>query len=44
MIYELNGRKNICVIGNVITEIILRNEVPGNNNLLTSQVPKIKYG
>ena len=35
MVYELNGRKNICIIGNVITlQIILRNEIPGNNNLL----------
>ena len=30
----LNGRKNIFVLGNVITlQIILRNEIPGNNNL-----------
>ena len=34
MVYELNGRKNICIIGNVITlQIILRNKIPGNNNL-----------
>ena len=34
MVYELNGRKNICMIGNVITlQIILRNEIPGNKNL-----------
>ena len=33
MVYELNGRKNICIIGNVITlQIILRNEIPANNN------------
>ena len=34
MVYELNRRKNICIIGNVITlQINLRNEIPGNNNL-----------
>ena len=33
MVYELNGRKNICTIGNVITlQIIIRNEIPGNDN------------
>ena len=32
--YELNGRKIICILGNVITlQIILRNEIPGNNGL-----------
>ena len=44
IVYKLNGKKNI-IIGNVITvQIILRNEIPGNNNLLKLQVPKIKYG
>ena len=34
MVYELNGRKNICIVGNVITlQIILRNIILGNNNL-----------
>ena len=34
MVYELNGRKNICIFGNVIIlKIILRNEIPGNNGL-----------
>ena len=43
MVYELNGRKNICIIGNVITlQILVRNEIPGNNHLF--RVPKIKYG
>ena len=32
--YELNGRKIICILGNVIAlQIILRNEIPGNNGL-----------
>ena len=40
MVYQLNGRKNICIFGNVITiQIILRNEIPGNKDLL-----KVKYG
>ena len=45
MVYELNGRKNICIIGNVITlQIILRNEIPGNNNLfkVTSTLNKVR--
>ena len=30
----VNRKKNICIFGNVITlQIILRNEIPGNNNL-----------
>ena len=34
MVYELNGRKNIFIFGNLITlQINLRNEIPGNNNL-----------
>ena len=34
MIYKLNRRKNICIIENVTTlQIILRNEITGNNNL-----------
>ena len=34
MVYELKGRKNICIIGNVITvQVILRNKIPGNSNL-----------
>ena len=45
MVYELNGRKIICIFGNVtILKIILRNEFPGNNGLFKVQVPKIKYG
>ena len=41
--YELNGRKIIFILGNVITlQIILRNEILGNNRLF--KVPKIKYG
>ena len=33
MVDELNGRKNICLIGNVIRlQLILRNEIPGNNS------------
>ena len=44
MVYELNGRKNVCIFENVITlQIILRNEIPGNNGLFQLQVPKIKY-
>ena len=32
--YELNRRKNICVIGSVITlQIIVRNDIAGNNDL-----------
>ena len=36
MVYELDGTKNImCIFGNVLKlQIILRNEIPGNNNLL----------
>ena len=35
MVCELNGRKNIYIFGNVITtQIILRNEILGNNDLL----------
>ena len=42
MVYKLNGRKNICIIGDVMTfQIILRKEIPGNNNLF--KVPRIKY-
>ena len=34
MVYKLNGRKNICIIGNAITlQIILRNEITVNKNL-----------
>ena len=34
MVYELNGRKNTCIIGNVITlQTILRNEIPENDNI-----------
>ena len=30
MVYELSGRKNICIFGNVIAiQITLRNEIPG---------------
>ena len=35
MAYELDGRKNICIFGNVITlEIIVRKETPGSKGLL----------
>ena len=47
MVYKFKGRKNICTFGNVITlQIILRNEIPGNEITACSkvQVPKIKYG
>ena len=43
MVYELKGRKNICIIGNVITlQVILRIESPGNSNLfkITSTLNK----
>ena len=43
MVYELNRRKNICIIGNVITlQVILRIESPGNSNLfkITSTLNK----
>ena len=34
MVYELTGRKIICILGNVITlKIVLRNEIPENNGL-----------
>ena len=34
IVCELNGKKNICIFGYVITlQIILRNEFPGNNGL-----------
>ena len=34
MVYELNGRKTICIFGNVIIlKIILRNKIPRNNGL-----------
>ena len=34
MVCGLNGRKNICIFGNVITlEIILKNEFPENSDL-----------
>ena len=45
MVYELNRRKNISIIGNVITlQIILRNEILGNNNLfkVTSTWNKVR--
>ena len=45
MVYELNGRENISIIGNVITlQIILRNEILGNNNLfkVTSTWNKVR--
>ena len=35
MVYELNGRKNICILGSVITlQVILRNKIPGNKDLI----------
>ena len=45
MVYELNGRENISIIGNVITlQIILRNKILGNNNLfkVTSTWNKVR--
>ena len=34
MVYEINGRRIICIFGHVITlKIIRRNEIPGNNGL-----------
>ena len=47
MAYELNGRKNICIFGNVTTlQIILRNEILGNNDLfkVTCSNAKTMYG
>ena len=44
---SINGRKNIWIFRNVITlQIILRNEIPGNNDLskVTCLNVKIKYG
>ena len=33
--FALNGRKNIYILGNLIAlQVFLRNEIPGNNNLL----------
>ena len=44
MVCELNGRENICIIGKVLTiQIILRNEIPGNNDLFKVTVIW-KYG
>ena len=46
MAYELNGRKNVCIFGNVIAlHIILRNETLGNNGLfnVTSTLNKVAY-
>ena len=35
MAYELDGRKNICIFGNVIAlEIIVRKETPRSKGLL----------
>ena len=45
MVYELNGRKNICIFGKVITlQIILKNENQGEMTCSKLQVPKLKYG
>ena len=44
--YELNGRKNVCIFGNVIAlHIILRNEILWNNGLfkVTSTYNKVAY-
>ena len=43
MVYKLNGRKNICISGNVITlQIIPGNDILENNDLfkVTSTLPK----
>ena len=43
MVYELNERKNIYIIENLITlQIILRNEIPGNDNSLNVASTLIK--
>ena len=45
MVYKLNGRKNICISGNVITlQIIPGNDILENNDLfkVTSTSPKKK--
>ena len=45
MVYNLNGRKNICISGNVITlQIIPGNDILENNDLfkVTSTSPKKK--
>ena len=35
MAYKLKGRRNISIFGNVIAlQIILKNEIPGNNSWL----------
>ena len=35
MVYELNGRKNICIIGKAIAlQNNSKNEIPGNDDLL----------
>ena len=45
MVYELNGRKIICIFGNALTlKIILRNEIREITPCSKLQVPKIKYG
>ena len=41
MVKELRGRKNIDIFGNVI-QVILRNEIPGNNGFF--QVTRTKNG
>ena len=34
MVCPLNGKKNIYIFGNVTTiQIVLKNEIPGNNDL-----------
>ena len=44
MVCELNGKKYICIFGNAITiQIILRNEIPGNNDLFIVTSTE-KYG
>ena len=41
MVYELNGRKNICIFENIKTlQIILSNQIPACSKL---QVPKVKH-
>ena len=35
MVYQLNKKKNICIIGNIITlQNNSKKQIPGNNNFL----------
>ena len=47
MVYELRGKKNMCILGNEIAlqvQIILRNEFLEIMTCSKKQVPKLKYG